>query len=136
MIAGIDATASVKELASKNTEVIEKFEDISDSIAMAEIMIAPMFMSIGLQNKILQAMAMKVPCITTSFANNAIGAPEGKAIIIADDTEKFIEEIINLINNKTHYNNVAIEGYKFVKNNFGWPDQNKKLENLITNEIC
>lgn len=131
LIAGIDPPGSIRKLSSVNIDIIENFKDISSSIAISKIMIAPMKISIGLQNKILQAMAMKVPCIVSTLSNNAIKAPNQKAIIEANSSLDFSKNIIDLLTDEKRALEIAEEGYTFVKENYSWESQNE----LFTNHI-
>ncbi|GAB4280558.1 MAG: hypothetical protein Kow0068_04830 [Marinilabiliales bacterium] len=127
MIAGVNATQKIKSLQSENIDIPGFFENISDAISMCRIILAPMIISIGLQNKILQAMAMKIPTIVTETANNPIGAPDGEAIIVANTPEEFKNAIIELLNNPEKAKMIGENGYHFVKENFEWENQNNKL---------
>jgi glycosyltransferase involved in cell wall biosynthesis len=131
LVAGVGAPKSIKMLHSKNIDVIENFEHISDSIAISKIMLAPMQISIGLQNKILQAMAMKTPCIVSPASNNAIKAPNDFAIVEASSPTEYAEVIIDLLDKPLMAAKIGKNGYDFVKENFSWPAQNKLLEDLI-----
>ena len=59
----------------------------------------------GLQNKLLEAMAMKMPCVTSKLANNALNATPGNEILIGNSKEEYAQLIINLIEN----NNMSSE---------------------------
>jgi glycosyltransferase involved in cell wall biosynthesis len=131
LIAGINASNRLKKTQSVNIDVIEHFEDISDSIALSKVMLAPMTISIGLQNKILQAMAMKTPCIVSTLSNNAINAPQNKAIIEANTPEEFTHAIIELLSNEQKALEIGEEGYKFVKEHYSWERQNDLFTQLI-----
>lgn len=131
LIAGLSAASVVKSLQSENIDVIEHFEDISDALAMSKIMIAPMKLSIGLQNKIIQAMAMKIPCVVSTLANNAIKAPNRVAIIEANSPIEYCEEILDLLQNEENANSIGEQGFDFVKRNFSWETQNELLEKII-----
>ncbi len=131
LIAGISAAPVVKRLQSQNIDVIEHFEDISDALAMSKMMIAPMKLSIGLQNKIIQAMAMKIPCVVSTLSNNAIKAPNRVAIIEANSPKEYCEEILDLLQNEEKANSIGEQGFDFVKRNFSWETQNVLLEKMI-----
>ena len=90
-----------------------------------------MQISIGLQNKILQAMAMKTPCIVSPASNNAIKAPNDFAIVEASSPAEYAQVIIDMLNNPMMAARIGQNGYVFVKENFSWPAQNKLLEDLI-----
>ncbi|MBK9192140.1 MAG: glycosyltransferase [Crocinitomicaceae bacterium] len=124
----------LKNFQSQNIDIIENFEDISDSIAISKIMLAPMKISIGLQNKILQAMAMKTPCIVSTLSNNAINAPNNKAIIEANTSVEFSKAIMELLNNEKKTFEIGQEGYKFVKEHYSWEIQNNLFTKLILNQ--
>lgn len=133
LIAGIDPPKKIQQLQGAHIDVIEKFDDISESIAISKIMLAPMQISIGLQNKILQAMAMKTPCIVSSLSNNAIHAPSPDALIEANTPQEFADHIIMLINDEQKAAAIGQAGYEFVKEHYTWQKQNDLLTELILN---
>ncbi|MDV7396817.1 glycosyltransferase, partial [Arthrospira platensis SPKY1] len=74
LIAGARPDRRVKALATESVMVSGWMEDIRDAYSKTGIFVSPIFTGIGQQNKILEAMSMKIPVITTSSVNNAIGA--------------------------------------------------------------
>ena len=86
LIAGATPVKQVTRLQSDKVKVSGWVDDIRLVFAQSRIMIAPMLISIGLQNKILQAMAMKIPCVVSRLANNAIDAPDD-CICVADNPQ-------------------------------------------------
>lgn len=131
LIAGISPSASVRKLQSDKVDVIDNFEHIRDAFAISRINLAPMLISIGLQNKILQAMAMKVPTICSSLANNAVKAKNGEAVIEANQPEEYAKHILELLDNERMAAEIGEGGYKFVLQRFNWGIQNEKLEKII-----
>jgi len=87
--------------------------------------------SIGLQNKLLEAMAMQIPCITSTLANNALGAKVNEDILIADKPEEYAQHIINLLLDKERLDAIALNGYRFVLKNYNWESTTGKLEKLM-----
>jgi glycosyltransferase involved in cell wall biosynthesis len=94
-------------------------DDIRDSYVSGRVFVAPMFIGTGLQNKLLEAMALGIPCVTTSLANNALKAKENEEILIANTTEEFIEALEQL-KNEEFCQNIRQNAQKFVKANFRW----------------
>lgn len=131
LIAGIDPPGNIRQLQSMNIDVIENFDHISDSIAISRIMIAPMLISIGLQNKILQAMAMKVPCIVSKLANNAIGAKNKIEIIEADKPGDFADSVIELLSDEKKASELANNAIQFIRQNYSWEKQNDLFKQLF-----
>jgi polysaccharide biosynthesis protein PslH len=131
LIAGMGAPDKIKKLASAQISVIENYKDINLAYSESKINIAPMFLSIGLQNKILQAMANNIPNISTTLANNAVNAQHKKEIIEANCEQEFADEILKLLNDKSYYDSIANSGFQFVKENYSWQKHNSYLENII-----
>ena len=100
-------------------------EDIRDSFYTSKILIAPMLISIGLQNKILQAMAMKIPCVISTMANNALGATHEKEVFVANTPEEYSRYIQLLLTDKEKYRQLTNAAYDFVRKNFNWEQCNQ-----------
>lgn len=131
LISGTNPTHALKKQDSSNFKVSGWVEDIRDSYAQAKIFIAPMMIGTGLQNKLLEAMAMGLPCITTTLANNALKATPNEQILIADNQEAFVNQIIRLMNDAEFYKQIAEKGQRFVKTNYQWSAINNRLIEII-----
>jgi sugar transferase (PEP-CTERM/EpsH1 system associated) len=131
LIAGVDPSARVKMLASDNVIVSGWVDDLRVCYESSEIFVAPMQIGTGMQNKILEAMAMSLPCITSNLANNSIGAINGKDVLIAEEPEQYAELIISLLSDKQKAKSIAANGNAFVRDNYNWEVQTKKLEELF-----
>lgn len=131
-IVGANPDAKVLALKAKNIIVTGWVEDISEYYACSKIFIAPMQIGTGLQNKLLEAMAMKLPCITSSLANNALAAIHNQSVLIGESPKDYAEHVVNLLENKELCQNISENGYTFVKQNYTWEGSTKLLENLMT----
>ena len=131
LIAGVNPSKSVLELASEKVFVVQDFAHIRDAFAMSRINLAPMLISIGLQNKILQAMAMKMPTVCSPLANNAVQAINGDSIYVANDPKEYAQQIHELLSNPSRALQMSESGYQFVLKHFNWELENEKLEKII-----
>jgi sugar transferase (PEP-CTERM/EpsH1 system associated) len=131
LIAGANPHIRVLVLKSQNVSVTGWVEDIRDCYASARIFIAPMQIGTGLQNKILEAMAMKLPCITSPLAFHALNAENGKDILVANHPREYAEHIIMLLNDSEKANKIARNGFDFVHSNFNWETETNKINDLI-----
>jgi polysaccharide biosynthesis protein PslH len=131
VIAGATPAKEILKLESKNIHVTGWVDDIREVFAESRIHIAPMLISIGLQNKILQAMAMKIPCIVSSLANNAIHAPTDDCLLIANKPEEYVDKITLLLNDRSLYNKLSENAYQFVHKNFDWATMVAPLEKIL-----
>lgn len=134
LISGVDPTNAVRDLARKDPliTVTGWVKDIRSSYAASRIFIAPMQIGTGLQNKLLEAMAMRVPCITSALANNAVGAPPGEAVLIGEAPEDYARLVLQLLSDTAMRERIAANGYAFVREHFDWDRSAAELERLIT----
>lgn len=133
LIAGANPHIRVMVLKSANVEVSGWVPDMRVCYSKAKVFIAPMQIGTGLQNKILEAMAMKVPCITSPLAFQAIQAKEGEEILVAKTPEEYVHHILMLLGNPQKAEELAIAGYHFVLQNYNWETETAKIEALIGN---
>jgi polysaccharide biosynthesis protein PslH len=131
LISGASPSKKVLALKSEKIEVSGWVDDIRYNFAISKVLVAPMQISIGLQNKLLEAMAMQLPCVTSTLANNAIGAKHNNQIMVADTPEEYAKHIIELLENEAKAKQIALNGYRFVINNFNWQSTTAQLEKLM-----
>ena len=131
LIAGINPTQQIRRLKSNNVYIIDNFEDISEAFALSKINLAPMFSSIGLQNKIIQAMAMKIPTICSTLANNAVKATIEEEILVANNPLEYARYINKLLTDAAFYSKIAEGGFEFMQYHFDWENSSKKLEAIL-----
>jgi len=127
LLAGARPSNRVKVLESDVVKVSGWVDDIRNAYGEAEIFVAPIFTGIGQQNKILEAMSMGIPVVTTTSVNKAIGAKPNNEILIADNAKEFSIHIYSLLNDAKLAHSIGIKGRKFVQNNYSWEFQGKKL---------
>ena len=131
VIAGANPHKRIVNLKSKAIEVTGWVKDMREYYAKARIFIAPMQIGTGLQNKLLEAMAMKIPCITSPLANNALEAKPDKEILIGNNPDEYANHIIELLNDKNKLDDLAQNGYEFVKSKYNWSNSCSILNNLM-----
>ena len=130
-IAGSNPAKEVIKLASNQVEITGYIDDIKSAYRSAEIFLAPMFLGTGLQNKLLESMALGIPCITTSMANNALGAAPEKEILIADSAKEFAFQIERLTKDLQLKQKIIENGRSFIVQNYEWSKVTDKLVQLI-----
>jgi len=131
LISGATPNEKVKALASEKIIVSGWVDDIRENYAQSMILVAPMQISIGLQNKLLEAMAMKIPCITSTLANNAINAKHNEQIMVATNEQEYANYITELLSNENKRNTIANNGYQFVIEKYNWTKNTGLLEQLF-----
>jgi polysaccharide biosynthesis protein PslH len=132
MIAGSQPAKRVLALATEQVNVTGWVDDIRTAYGRSKIFVAPMQIGTGLQNKLLEAMAMKLPCITSSLANAALGAEHGKEILVCNSPEEYAGSIVSLLSDSGRSGEIARNGFDFVNRNYTWEKETEKLSQIIS----
>jgi glycosyltransferase involved in cell wall biosynthesis len=134
-LAGIDPAPEVVALKSDEVIVTGYVKDMKEYLIRSKVFVAPLFSGSGLQNKLLEAMAAGLPTLTTSLTNKALKAKDKKEIIICNESIKFAEQIIFLLNHPTEAGELARLGRLFVRENYNWRACNALLEKSFKNLV-
>lgn len=131
LIAGANPNTRVKNCAGPQISITGWVDDIRTAYCNAKVFIAPLFIGTGLQNKLLEAMALQKTCITTSLVNERLGAENHKQILIADSAEAFKNCIEQILNDEKLSQQIALEGHQFIKENYSWEKSTALLSGIF-----
>lgn len=130
-IVGTSPSAAVLALASSKVTITGRVDDIRTYFYQAYVFAGPLFMNTGLQNKLLESMAMGVPCVTSTQANNALKGVEKKDILLADDAKGFADAILHLMNHSAERNELAKNAIAFVSQHHHWTSIAEQLNHEL-----
>ncbi len=135
-IAGATPSPLVKAVASDKIVVTGWVDDMREMYARSKIFVAPMRIGTGLQNKLLEAMSMQLPCITTPLANGSLLAKDGVEILIGKTVEQIANHIVTLLQNQNFANAMAQKGNEFVRNMYDWKNTTAIMENAMKDSLA
>jgi len=128
LLAGANPSSEVQTLASADVIVSGWMEDIRKAYSSARVFVAPMLSGSGMQNKLLEAMSMALPCVTTELAASPLGVVHQNACLIGADNDELAEQIIRLLQNPEEALTLGAAGRKFVSHRFDWEATIQVLE--------
>ena len=138
LLAGADPKPSVRALASKRVTVSGRLDDIREAYASSQVFVAPMRLGSGLQNKLLEAMAMNLPCVTTSIAATPLLAATQpldhsatRPLLVGDNPMALADAIVRLLTSQELRDSVATAGNTFVRTHYSWPAAVQPLEQIL-----
>lgn len=131
IVAGMQPHARIRALASDDIQVTGYVSDIRDYLARATICVVPLRIAKGIQNKILEAMAMGLPVVATTVANTGVNARDKEHLLLADSPEAFAQATVMLLNDPHLRSTLATNARRFVQDNFSWATHLGKLEALM-----
>lgn len=135
LLAGANPKHGVSNLASDKVSVSGYVADIRECYAASSIFVAPMLTGSGLQNKLLEAMAMQLPCVTTSIANDSLGARDGSEVLIGDNAEDFAAHIVSLLHDADKRASLAQSGRQYALDHFSWETSCQQLEAVLKSVV-
>jgi polysaccharide biosynthesis protein PslH len=96
-------------------------DDIRSLIASSWTSIVPLRIGGGTRLKILEAMALGTPVITTSKGAEGLAAVDGEHLMIADSPDEFARKTILLLEDDQLRQQLAFNAYQFVKRDYDCP---------------
>lgn len=97
-----------------------RVDDMRPVIKKSEVFLAPIAYGTGIKTKILEAMAMGVPVVTTELGVEGIDAVNGTHILVADDMAEFADYVNDLHVNKEKAAALAEKGQQFIHAYYSW----------------
>lgn len=93
-IVGMNPEPSVRALAGASVRVTGRVDDVRPYLKHARVVVAPLRIARGIQNKILEAMAMGRPTVVTSGAARPLSVRPGTDLEVADAAEDFATKVL------------------------------------------
>ena len=134
-IAGANPDPKVKKCASERIVVSGWLDDIRTAYAESRVFIAPMRIGTGLQNKLLEAMSMRLPAITSPLANASLGAKPDEEILVGSNAEEMARHIITLLTDTEKADRLAQAGFDFTNRVYDWGKATEVLEEAMKNVL-
>lgn len=132
LIVGNKPTREVERLGQIQGVVVTGFvEDIREYLAKANVCIVPLKTARGIQNKVLEAMAMGKAVVCTPQAHEGIHAIPDEEIIVAGDAEAFVVNIISLLENKSKAEQLGIKARLRVEQEYSWEKNLSLLDQIL-----
>ena len=125
--------SALKALAGPRISVTGQVADVRPYLQFAQAVIAPLHIARGIQNKVLEAMAMAKPLVATRDATRSLGVEAGTHLWIENEPEKFARAVVEALHGPQR-DTVARNARKYVEDHHNWPrlleDIDRHLEAL------
>jgi glycosyltransferase involved in cell wall biosynthesis len=108
-------------------------DDVRPYLAGARVYVAPLRVGGGTRLKLLEAMAMGKPIVSTAVGAEGFPVVNEQELILADAPENFAREVLDLLENPTRRARLAAAGRAFAQANYGWDKLVPQLEKIYHN---
>ncbi len=119
-IVGRNPSASVRALASDRVVVTGTVPDVRPYLQHAAVVVAPLRLARGIQNKVLEAMSMARPVVAAQTCVDSIDALPGRDLVAANDASGFITAIEALLRSPAQAADVGRAGRERVRQGYSW----------------
>lgn len=132
-LVGRDPTARILASAAERpwVTVTGEVDDVRPYFDSATVYCAPLRFASGIQNKLLEALAMEVPVITTPVAADGLAADGAQPpLVVAGSPGEIAAAIVSLLAAEDERDRLASAGRRFVEEHFAWEQSIGKLERM------
>ena len=120
-IVGRKPAPAVQQLATlPGVKVVGTVPDVRPHVAGAAVVVAPLRLGRGVQNKVLEALAMGKPVVAAPAALAALGAARGTDVIAAGTPAEFATAVCELFADPGRCRAVGTAGRRYVERNHHW----------------
>lgn len=131
-IVGTNPSRRVNRLGQKKGVVVTGFVDSTvEYMKNSQVVVVPIRHGAGIQNKLLQAMALGKPVVTTPLGASGIKGQSGKHFIIASNADDFAKEVMRLMSDDRERAKIGIAARQLVRENYTWSTATKPLRSTV-----
>lgn len=131
VIAGQKPGKWIQSLASDKIIVTGFVQDLAKEYASAHVVISPLRIGAGTQNKVLEALSMNIPVVTTHVGYEGLELPANAGALLSKDASDFADNILKLLNDIPFRNETGELGGTLIRAKFSWEAIAKKLETYL-----
>jgi glycosyltransferase involved in cell wall biosynthesis len=131
VIVGQKPVASVRALHDQHgITVAGAVEDVRPYIARAGVYVAPLRMGGGTRFKLLEAMALARPIVSTTLGAEGFAVQHGRELLLADEPEAFAQAVLDVMSNNARAEALGAAGRAFVQSHYDWSVIIPAVENI------
>lgn len=131
-LVGRRPSAAVRALGRiGGVEVVGQVPDVRPYLSRARVVIAPLLLARGIQNKVLEALAAGKGVVTSPAALEGIDAVPERDLLVADEPAQWKRQITRLLSNRSFAERLGHAGREYILNHYDWNIRLEPLAQLI-----
>jgi sugar transferase (PEP-CTERM/EpsH1 system associated) len=132
LIVGAEPSPKIRALGElPGVTVTGSVPDVRPYVRRSALMVAPLAIARGTQNKILEAMAMGVPVVTSRAAAGGVDAEAGRHLLVADGPQELAAAILRIVTDPQERARLATSGRDRMLSHHAWPRSMQRLDAII-----
>jgi glycosyltransferase involved in cell wall biosynthesis len=129
-VVGKDPGREILARASERVTVTGFVDDVRPYMARGEVFVIPLHIGGGIRGKALEAMAMKLPIVTTTIGCEGIHLKDGYSALFADTPDAFAGAVTTLLNDAGLRERITANAYATVRQLYDWDAKGSGLDEL------
>jgi sugar transferase (PEP-CTERM/EpsH1 system associated) len=135
VIVGSKPTDAVLKLKQRpGIEVTGFVDDVRIHVGAAALCVVPLKIARGLQNKVLEAMAMGKAVVCTSQSLEGIRASNGVEVAVADEAGEFAAQVVSLLGQPERAAEIGRAARRCMERSYSWDANLRQLDDLLVSE--
>ena len=132
LIVGADPSSAVRKLGDlPGVAVTGSVPDVRPHLRRSALMVAPLNIARGTQNKILEAMASGVPVVTSRVAAGGVDAVAGEHFAVASTPEEHAQAILRILGDPAERRRLAVAGRERMLSHHAWDRSMQRLDGIV-----
>jgi glycosyltransferase involved in cell wall biosynthesis len=132
IIVGANPCKRIIAAAGKTAQLLGRVEDLQPLYDEARVVICPLRFGAGIPLKLAEAMAHGVPSVASIAAGRGFGIQDGSVVAIAENSQSFINEIVQLYSNKEVWEQRQYKALAYSREHFSPEVVRNELEKLLS----
>lgn len=128
---GID----ISDLAQRGVRFTGSLPEVDSAITESAACVVPLRLGGGTRLKVLQAMALSTPVVSTSKGIEGIEIEHDRHVLVADAPEAFAAQILRLLNDPPLARRLTRAAYDVAREQYAWPAIGSTLEHVIQDAV-
>jgi glycosyltransferase involved in cell wall biosynthesis len=131
-ITGASRGADLEKLSLDDSVTLTGFvDDIRPVVARSWVAVVPLLSGGGTRIKILEAMALGTPVVSTSKGAEGLDVVDGEHLLLADDPAVFAERTLQLLSDLALRQRIAANARRLVETRYGWQQIGDEFVTLV-----
>lgn len=132
-VVGKDPTPDLEELARRDPSVVVTgtVDDVRPYFERSRVFVCPVRIGGGFRGKVLEAMAMGLPVVSTALGAEGVPAADGEQMFISDEPNAFADRVVELLRDPDLCGRVGTQARCMVEESFSWERGVEILEGVL-----
>lgn len=132
VLVGRSPSARVRALADLDgVTVTGDVPDVRPWLAGSAVFLCPMVSGTGIKNKLLEAMAVGIPCVTTPLGLGGLQVQDGRELLVGEGAAQLSDRVFGLLRDPALADRVGSAGLAYVREHHAWADVGRRYERLL-----